>query len=373
MLFGLKNNSVLGIDFGTSYIKMVELELRDGDPFLVNYGQVEMPFTEGTEAFRFQSPEEKVITHFKALRDRLDTKATTACAALPAFTGLITMMDMPVMESGELEKAIRFEAPKYIPLPIEDVALSWEVVRDGDGQSPRAPKKKKEKKDGTEAAAPTPDPNKKMEVLLVAALNKEVERYERYVTSQGLRLALLELEIFSLVRAAIASLEETVLLVDIGSRATNLILVRNGSIVMNRNLNSGGNEMTSALMEALHVNWERAEQMKRGQADLLSSQLSHTPMPTLQLIQYEVTRMLQQLKAKDASARVNRILLTGGSSKMKGLPEYLSRLFQLPVELANPWQHVAYDERLTSSLSELGSSFAIAVGLALGGLEHQRK
>ncbi len=370
-MLGLKKKSVLGIDFGTSYIKIVELEVRDGDPFLINYGQVEMPFTEGTETFRFQSPEEKVITHFKALKERLGTEATTACAALPAFTGLITMMEMPAMESAELEKAIRFEAPKYIPLPIEDVALSWEVVRGGEAEvKPR--KAKKPAAEPKEGEAPETAPQK-MDVLLVAALNKEVERYERYVTSQGMKLALLELEIFSLVRAAIANQEETVLLIDIGSRATNIILVRRGSIIMNRNLNSGGNEMTSALMEALHVNWERAEQMKRGQADLLSSQLSHTPMPTLQLIQYEVTRMLQQLKAKDPAAKVDRILLTGGSSKMKGLPEYFSRLFQLPVELANPWQHVAYDERLSGNLSELGSSFAIAVGLALGGLEHQRK
>ncbi len=351
-LFGQKSErSVLGVDFGTSYIKVVELALKGGVPTLVNYGQVEMGFTEGKAVFRFQSPEEKMRLHFEALLHHMKTESKAVCAALPSFTGLVTLIELPHMSDAELAQAIHFEASKYIPLSLEDVTLSWEVV-----EHSRAV-------------------GEKMEVLLVAALNKDITRYEGYVGAAGLSLELLELEIFSLIRAVVEDMAKSWMVIDIGSRATNIILLEHGAVIMNRNINMGGNEITNTLVETLGVSWSRAEQLKKGTTDYLNPVGSAVVLPTIEMTNREAARMLELMRARSKGNDVNGIIISGGTARMTGVGQYFSESLKLPVIVADPWKKVRFPEQLKSSIDRYGSSFSIAIGLALGGLEniHRKK
>lgn len=349
-LFGKHRNgkTFLGVDFGTSYIKVVELGLEKDTPKLINYGQVELAFTQGKTSFKFYSPEEKMRVYLGGLLRRMGTESGSACVSLPAFAGLITRIEMPAMSNEELEQAIRFEAPKHIPVDLKDVTLSWEVF------------------DSTE---------NRLKVLLVAALNKDVERYESYINIKGsnLSLELLELEIFSLIRAVIDDDTQNWIVIDIGSRATNILVVEHGLVSMNHNINMGGNEMTNTLAESLKVEWVRADQLKRGTVNYLTNRDSMIVFPTLEMIRYETSRILESLQSREAGSSIQGIVLSGGSSKMVGLREYFERAFQLPVAVADPWKKVIVDERLRKKLDQYGSSFSSAIGLALGGLESIRQ
>ena len=337
--------SVIGIDFGTAYIKIVELAMVNRTPTLVNYGVAELGFSEGKGVFQIQAPEEKIQAHLRALLRKMHIDAAAACVALPSFSGLITVIELPRMNAEELEGAIRFEAPKYIPLPLEEVVLSWEMLQ------------------------PDPSSKDKMRVLLVAALDKDIARYESYLHGQELSLEFLELEIFSLVRATIDDKTKNWLVIDIGSRATNIILVERGLVTANRTVNLGGNEMTNALMEGMQVSWARAEQLKKGAADYFRQQGAGIVFPTVEMANYEAKRMLDLIKKQGGA--ISGVILSGGASKMKGLDQYVSNALQLPVTFADPWARVRYPKELRPALDKYGSSFAIAIGLALGGLNEK--
>ena len=355
-MFGIgKKPYFLGIDFGTSAIKAVELTIKNDLPVLLNYGSIDMSVLENPgKMFRVPSPEKTVQDHLSALFSALHPVSKGVSIALPGFSGLITLIEMPLMKSEELEKAIQFEAHKYIPSPLEEVAFSWEVVSGN-------------------AVESGGDDRKTMEVLLVAALRKEVAKYERYVAKTNLPVDLLELEIFSLVRAVAKEKPGTLLIADIGSRATNLVLVQNGDIRLNRSLNAGGHEVTATLAESYNVSWERAEELKRGTKDFLNHAESSLSFSSLDLIVTEMNRIFEMHTTRDPKNPVQEILLSGGTSQMEGLVSYLSNRFHVPVSVSNPWRSLQYDGALQSSLERLGPTFTIAIGLALGGLEQYRK
>lgn len=351
MLFRFGKPHFLGIDFGTSSIKAVELAIEDGRPTLVNYGQVSLSILEkGVHDGR--TYDEEIALHLRALLEKFHPKSPALSVAMPAFIGLISLIELPEMEESELQEAIKFEAHKYIPTPLEEVALSWEV----------AGKVSTRMTDGEQTGT-------KMEVLLVAALNKEVERYEHYVRATGLEMNLLELETFSIVRSVVGKTPGLVLVLDIGSRATNLILVEDGFVKVSRNLDVGGRDITRTLMEGLSITQERAESLKKSGKDFLNAPESALVFPVLQMVASEGKRMLDAYGAKHPGITCDAVLLSGGTGQFTGLSEYLSKAFALPVRVGDPWERVSYDEKLRPMIESLGTSFSVALGLALSGVE----
>jgi len=249
-----------------------------------------------------------------------------------------------MMEESELQEAIRFEAHKHIPSSLDEVAINWEVVGrhnvSGDGE--------------------------KMEVLLVAALNKEVSRYEKYIAGTGFSLDFLELETFSITRSIISNKEKgTFLIIDIGSRATNLILIENGIIKASRNLDMGGKDVTRVLAESLNITEDRAKVLKKSGKDFLIAPESALVFPALQMIAREAERMLATCQAKHPDVKCKQIVLSGGTAQFIGLAKYYENLLKLPVVLGDPWKNVQYDPKLARKVNELGPAFSVAIGLAL--------
>lgn len=347
MAFGFGKPHFLGIDFGTASIKAVELSVKNGRPVLINYGLVSLADLEKGTPPAGRSYDEEIVLHLKALMKRMKPKSRGAYVAMPAFIGLISLIELPLMEESELQEAIRFEAHKYIPSSLDDVALSWEVV----GAHTVAG-------DGT-----------KMEVLLVAALNKEVTRYEQYVTRSGLTLNFLELETFSLVRSIIGKDPGLSLVIDIGSRATNLVLVEDGLVKVSRNLDVGGRDVTRVLAEGLNITQERAKILKKSGKDFLTVPESALVFPSLQMIASEAERMLAAYRERHSGVQCRQIVLSGGTAHFTGLVRYYSNIFKLPVLLGNPWRNIHYDPLLEKKVQEFGTSFSVALGLALSGTD----
>lgn len=349
-MFGLKKPTFLGIDFGTSSIKAVELRIEKEQIVLENYAEINLSEIEKESVQNLGTYDSRVTNYLRALLRRLEPKTKDVYVAMPAFIGLVALVEFPKMSEKELQDAIQFEAHKYIPSPLEEVALSWEIVGEAVSTNP----------DGT------PGPNK-LEVLLVAALNKEVERYESYIQSIEYSMQLLELETFSLVRSVIDGDQGVYLVADIGSRATNLVLVENGLVKISRNLDVGGRDITRTLMEGLNISIERAEILKKSDKDYLNTEQTKLIFPALEVIGNEIQRILAIHQAKHPDRAVDGIILSGGTAGLTGLPEYFSSVLGLPVMIGNPWQRVAYPAELSEAIERMGTSFSVALGLALQG------
>ncbi len=348
------NPRFLGIDFGTASLKVVELELVGGKPILVNYGVADFSHLEEELKNATYTYDEAVGLYFHALLAKMKPKTNQAYVAMPAYTGLITLVEFPPLDESQMAEAVQFEAHKYVPTAsLDDVALSWEIIG---------------KRKGSEGDVI-------MEVLLVAALRKEVNRYQSYIQKESLETSLLEIETFAIVRAL---LEKTPgsgakILIDIGSRATNIILTDDGMVKLSRNIDTGGKDMTRTLSDTIEVARSRAEELKKSGKDFLNQRESAVVFPTLQVLITETKRVISSHEEKHPESKVTEIILSGGSSRLAGIVEYLSSIFELPVSIGHPWSKIEATEKQQVMIHETDASFAVAIGLALGGAENSTR
>jgi type IV pilus assembly protein PilM len=264
------------------------------------------------------------------------------------------------MPQEELAKAIQFEAHKYIPSSLDEIAMSWEII-----EHIEAPKTLSENIGS--------GGGKRIKVLLVAAPKKEIEHYDKLVFGVNLEVSAIELETFSIARSLVGEDTGTFFIIDIGARATNMILVEKGIVKVNRNIDAGGSEITTAISDSMGISRQRAEIFKKGDKDLLNNKESSMIVPVLELISGESKRILNAYKEKNADVKIDGVFLSGGTSKMKGLEEYFTRSLGLPVTVGNPWRRISFKEEAGPLIKELGASFAVALGLALRGVEEYKR
>lgn len=363
-IFSHTKSHFIGIDFGTSAIKVVELSYKDQKVHLENYGIVDLNWVNRTDnkddkmSQRGASFEQKLNTSLKELLFKMGIKGGDVCVSIPGFNGLITIIELPEMENEDLAKAIQFEAHKYIPSSLDEVAMSWEII---------------EHVNESGQPAGTPEAPKKIKVLLVAAPKKDIEHYDNLVLGTGLTVSAIELETFSITRALTDETLGNYFIIDIGSRATNIILVEKGVISVNRNLDAGGNEVTTALEESMGVSRTRAENFKKGDKDFLNDTQAPMMIPVLELIIGEARRILNTYKTQKPQVPINEIIISGGSAELKGLNEYFSKSLGVKVSSGNPWRKIEYTQELKPLVEQLGSSFTVAIGLALRGIEEYKR
>lgn len=348
-MFGLSKPTYLGIDFGTSSIKAVEVSVKNGKAHLVNYGQVSLAKLGNKGAPEGHSYDDELVLYLRALLKKLSPKTKSAMVSMPAFIGLISLIDFPEMAENELEEAVQYEAKRYIPSALEDIALSWEVV----------------------GIRPDAEGKPRQEILVVAALKKEVERYRGYVENANFKMEFLELETFSMVRAMAWQKEGLVMLIDIGSRATNLILVESGVVRVSRNLDAGGNDVTRTLMESLSISMERAEALKKSGQDFLNDPASAIVFPSIDMIAGEAYRMVETYKKKYPELDCQEVILSGGTASFTGLVQYYQKQFGVTVAKGDPWSHIEYPESQKADIEALGTSFSVALGLILSAVDGQ--
>ncbi len=346
-MFGFTHPTYLGIDFGTASIKAIELREKKGTIQLVNFAEVSLASLQKDGAGAGEGYDDSLTQYLKALLQRMNPETEAAYIAMPAFIGLISLVNFPEMAESELEEAVQYEAKRFIPASLEDIALSWDII-------------------GTVQAA---DGSIRQEVLVVAALKNEVLRYRGYAEKSGLEMKFLELETFSLARSVVGSQKDLVLVIDIGSRATNLLLVQNGLVRMSRNLNVGGNDLTRTLAETLNITAERAEVLKQSSKDFLNEPEAKIAFPALELIIEEGNRLIQTHGEQYPEQVCREVVLSGGSAALSGITAYFEKALSRPTRKANPWGRIQYDPKYRQDVEELGTSFSVAIGLALAGID----
>lgn len=357
-MFGLfKKNLFLGVDIGTSAIKVVELKVDGGVPSLVNYAWMETDNLKDGEVY------ETVLAKClaKMIKDG-GFKSREVNISVPSFGGLITLLEFPSSIRNDLAQAIKFEAYKYVPTPMEEVVLSWDVVGEK-RENPAVVGSSGEPAAGTAENNAASD---KIQVMLVAASKSKVFGCETMVKNAGLVLRGIEIESFSMVRSLIGNDQGNFVILDIGSRICNIILVERGMIRVNRNIDAGGKDITRIVAQNMGISEERAEDMKKSNRDFFSQEAGMV-FPTLEAIAGEVSRAINAYYKVEGKSKVDAIILSGGTANFSGVDKYFSEKLGIKTIAGNPFSRLNYDKKLEPVVRKIGTQFSVAIGLALRG------
>lgn len=344
--FSSHSGYCLGVDFGTQSIKAVELKYAKGKAHLSNYAMVNVTNVKEVPDAYDGDYAKKLSDALKALFVEMKPKTKKAVVAIPSFNGLVMIVDFPRMSEKDIASAIRFESRKYIPASLDEVNVSWEVLDE----------------DEIEKSKPT------MKVLLVAAPKSEVQYYDSLFHETDVHIDSLELESFSLVRAVVGGTKGRFILVDIGAKTTNIVLIHDGVVHVSRSVDIGGADMTNAIMQSLNISRERAMVLKEGGENFFTG-ATRVGFPSLNYISNEIRRVLETQR----SDAVESLILCGGGSLLTGLPEFLSQTTGLNVTIGNALSRVIYDDSTSGNIKELSGAFAVAIGLALREIEERKK
>lgn len=352
-----KHKSFTGIDIGTSSIKIVQLGTEENRVKLEAYGLLETYgsaelLNSAIQADSMHLLGGRVVDLIKELVEKTRVTSKDVVLSVPIFSTFSSVMELPSIPYSEIEASIPYEARQYIPIPISEVILGWNIIG------------KKNKIDvlGKEA-------NQKIEVLLVAIPKEVANKYAEIAQAANLNLKAIELESFALSRSLIGDDATATAIVDIGSKITNILVVDNGYVMLNKGLDTSGREITGALAHALNIDFNRAESLKKERGlikrDEDGDSVNQIILSVVGIISSEVSR-INNLYFYKSNKKVERIILCGGSALLPGLVEYFSKNLNLPVSIGDPWGRINYDSPdLGPVLKELAPSFSIAVGLAM--------
>ena len=341
--------SYVGIDIGSSSIKIVELKKEGGKARLLTYGFSENPL----DLDKMNNQEiADVINEIYKKSDIVSRQTVSALSTFSVFSSIISLVGLGKKEK-DIDSAVQWEAKKVIPLPLEEIILDWKKINNS----------KKNEKTIKE---------KDIKVLLTGAPKILVKKYVEIFKLAKINLLSLETETFALIRSLLGNDKSTVMIVEIGASTSNVTIVKESIPLLSRSVDVGGVTITGAISNNLNIGKERAEQFKYdmgiGTTDSQEESIPKTIIETISPIVNEIKYTIDTFQNKSDN-KVEKIILTGGSALLSNLPGYLSKLLNLNVIIGDPWHRVSYPVDLEPSLKELGPRLAIAIGLAMREIE----
>ena len=356
--FGLIPQNFLGIDIGTSSIRVVELFGWGGVRRLENYGEIsaevlyKKPFRTFEKSTLLLSSQD-ISRAIKAIIEETSIKAKRVAFSLPDFSTFFTTFQLPPMTKEEIPQAVKAEAKRHVPLPLGEVILDWQLISN--------PEKSKVKN---------------IEILLVAVPSEIINQYQRIANNLGFKHIVLEAEIFGLIRSLIKRGEEKVIgLVDIGTRSTTCSIIEKKVLKVSRSFDLSGGDFTERVSKGLSVDYKTAEELKNKYGILSFKEkkeegnVGEILTPLVDLIIREIDKIFMNFRLKEKK-EVEKVILAGGTAFLPGLLEYFkNHLTDKEIEIANPFLNIHFPPILEDTLKEMGPSYAIAIGMALRGLE----
>ncbi len=343
--------SYLGIDIGTTSIKVVEVRKGDKKPRVVNYGFLESSGylaranqalqTSGLKIF-----ERDAVELLKTVVKETGTTATDVVASLPPFEVFTTLLDFPAMGPSEVQQAIVYQARQYVPLPLSEVALDWMKVADYQDEKGFAHQK----------------------ILLISVPQEEIKKYQRIFAGAGLNLHALELESLSVARLFAGDPTASVI-VDIGSRSTNMMFMQGGILAWGAQSDFASSSLTQALATSLGINPVRAEELKKERGIIGTGpnyELSSIMLPYVDAIVNEVKKAQFSFAQQfPAAAKAERVILAGGGANLLGIEKYFEKEIGVPVVKAAPFTKFEYPPEIAPFLPELNPLLTVALGLGI--------
>jgi type IV pilus assembly protein PilM len=350
MLFG-KKKSVAGLDVGSSSIKMVELEGKADNLNLVSLGFENLP---GDTIIDGQIMELNTVSD--VIRNLCNNHQVTAEQVVTGVSGhsvIIKNIVLPPMSRDELEESIDWHAEEHIPYDLADVSLDYQVT------------------------AETPDST---HVLIAACKRERIDNVKQAIQLSGRQPVIIDVDTFALQNCYEANYHpresDVVTLLNIGASTMNVNIVKGTRSLFSRDITVGGSQFTDVLQRSLGLSYQQAEAVKRGVNTAASGIEEKSIEPLMsnvtEIVANEIQKTFDFYRAttEDTHTVVQKILISGGGSKLTGFAEELSARLELPVEVLNPFRNIKVDSRKfdPAYMSEIMPEMAVAVGLAIRGV-----
>jgi type IV pilus assembly protein PilM len=350
-MFKRTNKSMVGVDIGSSSVKAVELQGRNGDFQLVSLGY---------ESLQPDSVVDGQIMELNSVSNAIGSifnehriKTTKVAAGVNGHSVIVKNIVLPQMSQEELQESFAWHAEEHIPFDISDVNLDYHVTASTDDA---------------------------IHVLMAACKRDKVSNLKQAIQLAGKQPAVIDVDAFALQNCYELNYNpqpgEIVALLNIGASTTNINILNGNRSVFTRDASFGGNQYTSLLQKELGLTFEQAEQVKRGMPMPAGNENVETA-PILEtvsdILALEIQKTMDFYRATvdDSESAVGKILVSGGGSKLMGLMGFLSKQFEIPVEIFDPFKRIKVDARGFDPeyMREIVPEMAIAVGLALRGVD----
>ncbi len=345
MLFFKKKKEVIGIDIGSSSVKLVQLKAQKGAYRLLNAGIMPLPPEAIVDNTLMDSA--SIVGAIRNLVASLGIKARDVACSISGNSVIIRKITLPTMTTEELEDQIVWEAEQYIPFDINDVNLDFQIL------SP-------------DSIDPT-----KMSVLLVASKKDLINDYVAVFNEAGLQLSVVDVASFTIQNAFEINHDvdpdDVVALINIGASVMNINIVKSGITLFTRDVQMGGNLYSEEIQKQMGLSSSEAESMK-----LLANKAGNNALLEVldkvnETITQEIRRSLDFYNSTASDERITRIFLSGGCSKVYNLLEVINEKLGVPVEMINPFARITCNDKEFDPeyLAEIAPLMAVTVGLAI--------
>ncbi|MBI2030211.1 type IV pilus assembly protein PilM [Candidatus Kaiserbacteria bacterium] len=363
------DESVIGIDIGSSSIKIVQLRASRGVAVLETYGEISLgPYAKQAIGKMVKISPEQTAEAIMDLMREANVTARSGGVSIPFSSSLVSVLTLPDVDKDSLKRIIPIEARKYIPVQISEVTIDWFVIPREEGEQSAFDQVQKEVAKGP----------KTQEVLLVAIQNATLRGYQTLTSTAGVNVGFYEIEIFSVIRSVVDHGVAPILVVDIGAATTKIYIVERGVVRLTHLTTIGGQHMTEVLARSMGWEFEKAERVKRERGLVNSAaystveneQIKAALLSTLSRIFSEVNRVLLSYGQR-YNKNVARIILTGGGASLPGLSGVAKTSLNVEAQIANPFAHTEAPAFLDTVLRDIGPGFAVSIGLALRKLRRE--
>ena len=340
-----KKKEVVGIDIGSSSVKVVQLKDNKGSFQLLNAGIFPLPPEAIVDNTLMDSS--SIATIIKNLVASLGIKTKDVVCSISGNSVIIRKIVLPAMPQEELEDQISWEAEQYIPFDINDVNMDFQILSP-DGNDPS-----------------------KMNVLLVASKKDIINDYVAVFSDAGMQLAVVDVDSFAVQNAFEAnhdfSSEDIIALVNIGASVMNINVIKDGITLFTRDVQMGGNLYTEEIQKQIGLSSEEAETGKLLAHESNNESLRNVILRVNETITQEIRRSLDFYNSTANDDRISGVFVSGGCSKVYNLIDTISEKTGLPVEKLNPFAKLKYNEKDFDPeyLQEIAPLLAVPVGLAI--------
>lgn len=351
MLFG-KKKSVAGLDVGSSSVKVVELEGKMNSLNLVSLGFENLPDNTIVDG---QIMELNTVSDvIQNVCNDHQIKSGQVVTGVSGHSVIVKNIVLPPMSRDELEESIDWHAEEHIPYDLADVSLDYHITSEN-----------------AEATS----------VLIAACKRERIDNLKQVIQFAGKQPVVIDVDTFALQNCYEVNYQpndaDVVTLLNIGASTMNVNIVQGNRSLFTRDITVGGSQFTDVLQRSLGLSYQQAEAVKRGVPDAAEGVEEKAIEPlmdnVMEMVAMEIQKTFDFYRAtsEDGGVPVQKILISGGGSKLAGLPDELSTRLELPVEVLDPFRQIKVDARKFDPdyLSEIMPEMAVAVGLALRGVE----
>ncbi len=344
-----KGKLAVGLDIGSSSVKLVQLREKKGGYALQAFGASRLPPETIVDGALMNSA--AVVQAIQDLFVEHKIKGKEVAIGVRGHSVIIKKIQLPRMSQDELDDSIQWEAEQYIPFDVKDVHIDTQIL------------------------TPQGDAAGQMDVLLVAAKKDMINDYTSVCAEAGLAATVVDVDAFAVQNAYETSYElvpgETVVLINVGAAVTNINILADGTTTFTRDVTMGGNSFTEEIQKQLNISYEEAEALKiggQGEADaVVPQEVERVIQGVAEQLAGEIQRSLDFYAATAADHRISRVFLSGGTARIPALFKVIEQRAAVPVEVLNPFKAIEIDSKKfdPTLLTNAAASAAVAVGLAL--------